>query len=164
MGIKTSSQLANLQRSLDTYFATELSTYQIDWEGVPFNDSELAEWLQPRLLEPVRRAELFYRQVSGEDRGQGIELFYNVNIFIRPRKFVPVNPYRLAQLRDTVLNVFTESTRIWVRDYEGDLTSMGTLTVHAIATDRRVVDPRLSDELLQWNLTPVLRWIESWTA
>jgi len=156
-----SAKLSNIKRSLDVYLYEHavLSSYAFDiGPPIPFSDASLAEWLQPRLLEPARTAA--YQQVSSTQRGEGWTLLVNVNIFVRPA--AQTLAHRLQQIRDAVIAVFTENTRIEVRDYEGSNTLVGHLVVDQIQTDRHVNDPARID-LEQWNIVVALRWIADWT-
>jgi hypothetical protein len=164
MGLKADARLANLVKSLDAYLDEHLKSVDpvvpVDWEGTPFQDAGIGEWIQPRLLEPVRSTTRYYRQVGEDLHGQGLQLFYNINLFVRPQ-LVPDPAYRLLRLRDRVLEWFTVRTRVAIKNFDGDQGTLGTAIVDEIVTDRRITDPDLSAELQQWNITPVLRWTES---
>ena len=70
MPVMAGSRMANLKRSLEVYVNTQLgASYSIDFEGAPFNDDGLSEWLQGRLLGPIRGA--FYGQGGGGGREGG---------------------------------------------------------------------------------------------
>lgn len=162
--LSASAKLANIKRSLDVYLTEHalLSSFAFDvGPPVPFSDAGLAEWLQPRLLEPVRTAALM--QVSSTKRGEDWELRVNVNVFVRLGS--QTLGHRLHQIRDLVAAVFTENQRIEVRDYEGAPpggTFVGHLVVDRIEADRRVIDPARV-ELEQWNLIAVMRHVADWT-
>ena len=174
MGLTAWSKIQNLRQSLDVYIQAQLaSTFAepdsgIDFEGVPFNDAGKREWLQVRLLEPVRPPALFHRQVSTTievgHRGQSLILIVNLNIFVRPRLLAEASrTYRLQALRDTVLDKFTEFTKIDVTDYAGDSSALGKLVVDRIDLDRQITAPGVQDDLRQWSLGVECRWIEQYT-
>ena len=170
MALKAIAKAENVIRSLQNYVQTQLgATFQgaaagdrIDWGGgVPFNDADLPEWLQPRLLAAVRPDGLRGPRDQAGDRGNELHWLYNLNIFVRPHD--AANNFRILTLRDTVLDAFKVGTGITVTDYAGDSSTLGVLFSEGPDEDRPIVDPQRAEELLQHNLVIPLRWVEGFS-
>lgn len=133
----------------------------IDYGGEPFNDTQYAEWVQVRLMQPARPA-----RMDGPRAPEGYfgrELFHmlSLNLFVRPAKLATPNSLRLQTLRDVVAAYFVPNTKIPVRDYADDSVTLGNLVVFETDADRQVMNER-EMELQQWNLMYSLRWSERW--
>lgn len=177
MPLDENAKAANVIGSIQQYFEDRIaatlnsSLPAIDYGGgLPFKDGALAEWLQVRTVGAARPAggQGPYAARAGQDadsRGAEILWLLNVNCFVRPARLVPLRNLRPYQLRDLVLGVIREGTRIPVKDY-ADLTSqggetIGYLDVSDVMEDRTVEDPERTD-LVQYNLVFALRWTETW--
>lgn len=165
--LEATAKLANLEGSIRQYVSDNLaatfsSGAAIDYgSGEPFLDVSRSEWLQVRLLDSARPKNL--EGPRGPDGNFARELFVmlNLNIFIRPAKLSTLNSLRLQTLRDTVRVYFTHPTRIRVKDYAGDSSTLGYLICHDVEADRQISDPAKEQELLQWNMIISLRWSET---
>jgi len=179
MPLDENAKAANVVGSIQQYFEDHLgavlnsSASAIDYGGgLPFVDAALAEWVQVRAMGPARpeAGQGPYAARAGTDadsRGAEILWLLNINCFVRPAKQVPLSNLRPYQLRDLVLDVIREGTRIPVKDY-ADLTSqggetIGYLDVSDLIEDRTVQDPARTD-LLQYNVVFAMRWTETWHA
>jgi len=161
-------KLANIEGSLRQYIVDNLSgTFSsgnaIDFGGgEPFDDTQHAEWLQVRLLEPARPDVMLGPRDPDGLLAREYFVMVNLNIFIRPAKVAIPNSLRLQTLRDIVVRYFTPNTKISVKDYAGDSATLGQLLLDRIDADRWVPQPTLQDQLLQWNFILSFRWIERW--
>lgn len=177
MPLDENAKAANVVGSIQQFFEDALadvlnsSASAIDYGGgLPFKDADLAEWAQVRALGPTRPQAMqgYFAHRGGSDPdSRGAEVFWtlNVNLFVRPAKLVPFTNLRLYTLRDLVLGVMREGTRIPVKDYADPLTTgnetIGYLFVDEILADRAIQDPARTD-LGQHNLVLALRWTETW--
>lgn len=172
MALDPNAKLANIEGALRDYTATQLgSTFpvaQLDFEGEPFDETAVDEWLQCRLLEPARPNVMAGPRAPASDGttvnrfGQQLFHFWNLNVFVRPRG--QTNSLRLNTLRDTVMGAFMPNTVIAVTDVAGGTGSLGKLIVDTFERDARVPTlPVTQDQLLQWSLLVSLRWCETWT-
>ena len=184
MAVPAVSSIANVKRSFDVYINTQLAAsfnaadQGIDWEGVPFNDAGLREWIQPRILGPARPEALFYRQVPAglglnsfghttvihpAGRGQGVIYIAQVNIFIRPaRELAVAQPaHRIHQLRDLVLEKLREFTTIRVLDYEGATNNvLGSMIVRRLNMDQEIPVDAAKEDFRQWCIGADAHWTE----
>lgn len=178
MALQANAKLANIEGSLRQYVnstlgATFSSGAAIDWGGgEPFLDTDYAEWLQMRLLDPARPDHLIGPRSAGGFYAREMFHMLALNIFVRPAKLATFNSLRLHTLRDTVVGVFTPLTAIPVLDYAGSSAALGHLVVDAFDADHAIssgvrVGPDGGEvrevELQQWTLTVALRWVEEWS-
>ena len=176
MPLHESAKAANVVGSLQAYVNTELadvlnsSAPAIDYGGgLPFQDSELEEWVQVRAIGPARPAGMAgpYAHRAGESDpdARGGELFWvlNVNCFVRPVKLASPNNLRAWTLRDMVLGILAPGTRVTVKDHAGQGETLGYLFVDDIMDDRALPDMGRPD-VVQHNLVFALRWVETWVV
>jgi len=131
--------------------------------GIPFKDDGLGQWIQVRMIAPVRPEALSGPRAPRGKLGQEVRWLLNVNCFVRPTLLSPFSNLGIWGVRDLTLGPLMPGTRIVVKDYTGDLGTIGYLVVESIMEDRAVQDP-LRTELLQHNLVLLLRWTETWAA
>lgn len=172
MGMDENAKAANVVGSVQQYvndsLADVLNSSQpaIDYGGgLPFDDKDLPEWVQPRIM-AVARPEAwmgpFAAGINPDTRGHEVIWLLNVNCFVRPRRQAPLMNLRLWTIRDLVLAAFLVGTRIPVKDYAATSETLGYLFVDRVAEDRAIYDPERED-LVQHNLVFWLRWSETWT-
>jgi hypothetical protein len=170
---KAANVVGSIQQHFEDHLAAVLNSGSpaIDYGGgMPFNDGPLTEWLQVRAIGPARPQALQgpFAGRAGSDadaRGAEITWLLNVNCFVRPARVIPFTNLRIYQVRDLVLDVVREGTRIPVKDY-ADTTpqggeTIGYLFVSDLTDDRAIQDPART-ELVQHNLVFVMRWTETW--
>lgn len=174
MALDENAKAANIVGSLQQYTADQLgdvlnsSAPAIDYGGgMPFNDLDLLQWIQLRMMAFARSAwglGPFAATQNPNSRGQEGAWVLNINCFLRPHRTgnVTLDNLALWRLRDLVLEAFHEGTRIPVKDYVGTQETIGYLFVDRLMEDRAVSDPT-REELLQHNLVFTLRWTETWT-
>ena len=177
MGLDENAKAANIVGSVQQYLQDSLadvlnsSQPAIDYGGgLPFNDADLPEWVQPRLMAFARPdwglGPFAHRAgVSPDSRGHEGYWLLNVNCFVRPVKLSTLTNLRIWTVRDLVLAALLVGGRIPVKDY-ADPTSaggetLGYLFIDRLAEDRPVYDPARED-LVQHNLVFWLRWTETW--
>lgn len=179
MALDENAKAANVVGSLQQYVNDTLSDVlnssrsSIDYGGgLPFDDESLDQWVQFRVMAPVRPMRLMgpFAARAGSDvdaRGQELLWVLNVNCFVRIQQKANPGFSNLAiwTLRDTVINYLMPGTRIVVKDYSDPTQSggetLGYLFVDEIMEDRALYDPART-ELLQHNLVFGLRWTETW--
>lgn len=138
--------------------------FPIDYGGGQiFNDTELIEWLQIRIVGAARPQRLLGRYGNANDRGQEFFWLLNVNCFVRPKKQQVQNNLRIWVLRDIVMDKFTVGRTIEVKAHAGSGDTLGVLFVNEVMGDRQVFD-NTRVELVQHNLQFALRWSEKWTT
>lgn len=173
-------KLSNLKRSWDIYVQSKLAAsfadagQGLDFDGSPFQDAGLREWIQPRLLGPARPPTRAYRGVDLDGtRGQGLILILQVNIFVRP--VLQTVAHRIHDLRDLVMGVFHEHVKVPVVDYTGSKSTLGNMIVRRMVTDSEVSgyspilgansDPSTSrEDYRQWTVAGEADWIETYAS
>lgn len=136
----------------------------IDYRGLPFDETRLAEWCEVWLAGPAYAA--VGRRVSASARAQGVVYMPQVNIFVRTRGVPPSVPppsaYRLAELRDGVAAALKDGVVIEVRDYAGDQSEIGKLIVRATNMDVEVPapGPNAPEDLRMHAYSVDCDWIE----
>ncbi len=160
MATEGSSQLSNIKRSFEKWFATNLGgTYATDYDGVPFDSSNKSEWLQPRLLVGGRQ---FHRHVDSSSnayRGNTVSIIANINIFVKKGINQPAD--RIQRIRDAVFEKMKENTLILVHNYTGDSSEVATMKSREIITDREIIsnDPEAPR---QYNFSVVYTYLEKY--
>ena len=173
MRIDATAKLENIRRSWEAFVESALrptfpdgSTSGIDYLGQPFNDTGKKEWVQARLLGPVRPPAHFYRQVLADGtRGGRVVYMPQVNIFVRPT--MQDSLVRLETLRDLVYDAaFREHTTITVKDYAGNLSTLGVLVLRRVAVDREIpvigLEGEAGEDVRQWAISADADWIETY--
>lgn len=175
MTLYADAKLANIEGSLRQYVVNTLGTTfssgaAIDvGGGEPFDDTAYSEWLQVRLLEPVRPATRWGPRgidtlATTPPMARHVYYLLNLNIFVRPAKLSPPSSLRLQTLRDTVLAQVLPGTVVEVRDYAGSQAILGGVIVDDLDRDWLVLLPPQEQELLQWNIVVRFTWVERWLA
>ena len=171
MPLDDNAKAQNVVGSVQEYFQSSLadvlnsSQAAVDYGGgMPFRDDDLSHWIQVRMISPVRPEALSGPFAAEEGkRGQELRWLLNINCFVRPGRLSPFSNLKIWSVRDMAIAPLMPGTRIAVKDYTGDLETIGYLFVESIMEDRAVQDP-LRTELLQHNLVLLLRWTETWAA
>ena len=72
------SNITNMKRCFDSYVKTNITGISIDYEGLPFDNLAVSEWIQPRIIDAY------------EDRGyrdsevkQSSTILYQINVFVK---------------------------------------------------------------------------------
>ena len=168
-----SAKSANVVGSLQKYIQDELAGSLLDSSGIdygggiPFQDTNRAEWIQVRVPGVARPDALIgpYVHRAGENepdaRGRIVYWMLNINCFVRPAKQASRNNLRLWTLRDVVTGVFREGAVIPVKDHAGEGETIGYLFLDDIADDRPILDPEQKD-IEQHRLLFSFQWGESW--
>ena len=160
MATEGSSQLSNVKRSFEKWFATNLGgTYAIDYDGVPFDSINKSEYLQPRLLVGGRQ---FHRHVDSSSnayRGNTVSIIANINIFVRKGINQPAD--RLQKIRDAIFEKMREATSIVVYDFTGGGIEVAVMKSREVITDRELIssDPEAPR---QWNFSVVYTYLEKY--
>lgn len=170
MSLDPTVRRANIDGSLRQYVSDNLNSTFASGDGIDFgggehfDDTARAEWLQVRVLSAATPRNLWSPRLR--DGGYAREMFHvlALNIFVRPGKQGTANSLRLQTLRDTVVNYFLPGTRIAVKDYAGDSTTIGYLFCDDIPVDQLSGVVEQEQELLQWSLTISMRWSEQWVT
>ena len=110
------SGAANIKMSLDKYILDNLSGVSIDFEGVPFDNTQTVSWIQPRILDMKN---IFHRQSnsSGTSYAESVNILFQVNCFAKISGVT--NAHKHYLLRDTVANNFPIGKNITIKDYSG---------------------------------------------
>jgi len=135
MPLNALAKSSNIKRSLEAYIQTNLGTSEalsIEYEGLPFDNISVAEWISPRILssDPT-----YYRQSSGTEYGEEVKLFFQTNIHVKKGSNTVTDRHYV--LRDIVADYFKIGKGIDISDwYGGSGTSTGEhLIVRDIITD-----------------------------
>ena len=123
----------NIKRSIDKYLFDNIYTTEgipIDFEGIKFDQVSNNEWIQPRI---VNIQSVFRRQSSSTQYGEDTNILFQINIFVK--KGHQTTSDRNFYIRDIVLHYFKFGQQITIYDYDGDLSSIGNMTVRNISDD-----------------------------
>lgn len=169
--LSPTAKLANLKRSFDVYVAANIEQYfqppdgGINWQGVRFEESGFKEWAEPEVLGPARLG--VGRAHNSTERIGATRVIAQVHIFNRPaapRADGTLPPaHRIHQLRDAVAGAMPEGSVIAVKDYEGDVSTIGYLIARRVSMDARVAAQELED-LQQWTYAVECEWTEEYTS
>jgi len=156
MALGITSKKSNIKRSLDKYVYDNLDVdgegLNIDYEGVPFESTGKAEWIQYR---PMFVPGDFMRQGSSTEYANDSSLLANFNVFVQ-KSGVTVSD-KHYKVRDWVANYFKIGQSIGIYDYvSGATTATSYMTVREVETDTVVPN----DSFYQYNFTVVIGWTE----
>ena len=131
------SGMANIKMSLDRHIHDNISGVSVDYEGVPFSNLEANKWIQPRVMDVSSN---FHRQSnsSGTSYGETANIFFNINCFVKKGTTRKAHEHYI--LRDTVAEQFTIGKDITIRDYVGNGSSIASMRVRSIVTDRPLME------------------------
>lgn len=157
MALNKDGSVENLKYSIERHLKYHLgSTLTFDWEGARFETSGATEWVQERVM--GMGAGTYHRGVGGGLDGQTVPVLLSCNVFVNPNKTTKTNrPY---EIRDLLFNKLRTGTTIGFYAFASGSTSTTTqiLKVRDVVTD----SPVPNDDLLQWNLTVEIDWLEKW--
>lgn len=145
MGL-TGSSAANLKMSLDKYCKDKFVTLEnidVDWEGVPFDNKSVVEWIQPRIIDTKA---LYVRQSSSSNYAENANILFQISIFAK-RGYEIVTD-RIYRIRDIIAKNFKMGKDINIYDYINTSTSVSIV---------RVRD--LSDQFLGEDINGILQHI-----
>jgi len=132
----------NIKKSIDSYVRDNLmvnNDFAIDFEGVPFNNVKVQEWLTPRIISMPRK---YHRQGSEDKYAQTNNI--NLNIDTHVKVSGATTSDRHYVLRDDTINYFRIGTDIPLRDYTGSgSTLVCYMRVRKINEDRPLFDDPL---------------------
>jgi len=117
VGLLTASR-SNIKRSLEKYFNDNLNTiesFSINWEGLPFNNISVAEWLMPRI---INFNSVYMRQGSATQYADDLNIMFSINIFVKKSNITVSD--REYSIRDTISKYFKIGEIINIYDYSGD--------------------------------------------
>jgi hypothetical protein len=123
----TGASQANLKMSLDKYFYDNISTTEnisVDWEGLPFDDNTVDDWVQPRIIDTIAD---YHRQGSSTEYGETANVLFQVNIFVK--KGYTNTSDRVYRIRDIVAKYFKIGEDISLKDYINASASIGNMRV-----------------------------------
>ena len=142
----------NIKRSLDNYFKDNITSaagITTDFEGVPFDEKNISEWVAPRIIDFISD---FSRQGSSTQYADNLDIIFSVNIFVK--KGSMTRSGRKYAIRDIITKYFKINKEIYIYDYSGDgSTNVGSMKVREIITDMSLPD---TTELYSYSLTFVI--------
>lgn len=125
----------NIKRSLEKYFYDNLQVsegFDIDWEGVKFDDTNSSEWLQPRIIDSDSK---YIGHASATEYGEQTDLLFQVNIFVK--KVSTSLSDRHYSIRDIIAGYFTIGQTIPIADHvNSSQTTITYMKVRGIDDDR----------------------------
>ena len=107
MTLNAGAMNTNIKMSLDAYIKDQVSGVSIDFEGLPFNDTETASWIQPRIID-INSA--YAGHSSGTEYGDESNILFQVNIFVK-KSGVTIT-HKHYQIRDIVAKTMNLSPLI----------------------------------------------------
>ncbi|HDZ15274.1 hypothetical protein LCGC14_0725790 [marine sediment metagenome] len=151
--------LTNVKRSLEKYIHDNLYTTEnlsVDFDGVPFDDSAIAEsWLQPRIVNVDRE---YARQASSTKYGNDTDIELKFSIFVKKSGTTLTHKHYL--LRDKVANYFKIGEDIDLKDYVGDSATLTNMRVRSISSDFPLPE---TNELLGYEVSWMINYTEEIT-
>ena len=154
------SQLENVVASLHKHLADNYSLTAIQWPRTEFDSNNVLEWIRPDMFVTEGA---YYRQTGFGREGKDLVILFNISIFGR-REYIQANSYRLFRIRDTLRDLFKETTDIPVNDWvSGSETPdlIGALRCYAVTTDEDLGEDSGAG-VFQRNLSFDVRWLEQW--
>lgn len=152
MSIEGSAKISNVKMSLDKYIYDNLETTEglaVDHEGVPFDNTVNDEWVQPRVLDFDTN---YLRQGSSTEYGDSVDIFYNVNIFVK--KSGLTISHRHYAIRDIVANYFKVGKDVDIKNYaESGTTQIAKMRVRDLVTDNPMPETnKYYQYSVAWNI------------
>lgn len=146
-GTLTESSLStNIKRSFDQYIKVNIETgegYNVNYEGVPFDDAAIGTWIQPRILDFSRE---YHRQGSGTEYATTNNIFFQINIFVKKSAVTLADIH--YNMRDVVAGYFRIGQDITLRDYiASGSTAICNMRVRDVVTDTPMPE---TNEFLQY--------------
>ena len=139
MTLDAGAQQANVKRSVEQYCNVNLGTtegFSIDFEGTKFDDTNVPEWVMPRVL-PIES--IFHRQSSNTQYGETARYILHMNIFVKKGDMVASDRHWI--MRDKVANYFKIGEDISIADYvSGSTSQIAFLRIRSLVTDSPVGD------------------------
>jgi hypothetical protein len=144
MALNDEAKIGNLKRSIDLYCHTNLKTTEglnVDFEGLPFNETEVNDWIQPRIFAETG---MYYPGGTSTQYAEQVDVLLNVNIFTK--KSGATTSERHYAIRDMVAGHFKIGQDITLYEESGT-TSLNKLRVREIVNDQSLPE---TNELLQY--------------
>lgn len=147
------ASLTNLKMSLEKYVYDNIYIIKgidIDFEGLPFDQTNKLEWIQPRILSVS--SPVYCRQSSGSQYGEIVNILFQINIFVK--KGEQISSDRHYRLRDLVDNYFKIRNAINIKNYiDDDSSNVGLVRVNELITDTALPESQnLYQYCLAWEL------------
>lgn len=146
--LSQSSLMVNVKRSLDKYIYDNLDVNQnmnVDYEGLPFDNIVVTEWIIPRIKEMPRQ---YHRQGSDTEYAQTNNVLYDININVKKSGATTTDRHYI--LRDDVINYFRIGQDISLRDYAA---SGSTLICYMRVRDLKEDNPQTDDpDLMKYKI------------
>ena len=133
MALNSLGRKTNIKRSIDKYLHFNLYTNEginIDFEGLPFNNISLHEWIQARI---INFNPTYHRQGSSMEYGSDVKIFLQLNIFVKKSNLTVSDRHYV--IRDIIANYFKIGEDIDIIDYYDSLDYLCNIRVREIITD-----------------------------
>ena len=131
MSLKSAS-MTNIKRSLDKYcenYLGDIENYNIEYEGLPFDQIASKEWVRPKLIEVIPS---YTRQGSSTQYSEDAGVIFQIDIFVHQSG--ATTSERTYEMRDHVAKYFKVGEDIELRDYVDDDSDLGTMRVRNLIT------------------------------
>jgi hypothetical protein len=152
MALTNTQKINNLKTSIDYYIQSQLgSTYSIDYDGVPHDETQVNEWIQPRII---------YITADIAGRGGNNALAQETQILLQFNIFVKIGAIeysdRIFTIRDDLINYFKIGQDIWVYDFDGNPDAgdrIDKMRVRDVVDDMEITGEGIQNDLKQYVLS-----------
>ena len=137
--------IRNFKRSIEKYINDNLYTIEgidIDFEGLPFNDTSYTEWIVSRIIDIT---EQYLRQGSSTQYAEDTNVLYQFTIYVKKSNITSSD--RIYVIRDLIAKYFKINESITLYNYIDDSVSLNNFRVRKIINDFELPD---TNELLQY--------------
>ena len=125
----------------------------INFEGVPFDDTAKSKWIKPTILDTLST---FHRQGSATQYAQTNNILYQINIFVKKSGVTQSDEH--YRIKEIVNKYFKIGSDISVLDYANSGTTLiNKMRVRSFDTDFSLPE---TNELLQYVLAYELNFTE----
>jgi len=138
------SNITNMKRCFDSYVKTNLSGVSIDFEGLPFDNLAVSEWIQPRIIDGYDN-----RSYRDSEVKQSATILYQINVFVK--KSGATTTDRVYAIRDMIDTCFKIGKDIVYTSSSGS--TLAIARVRELKNDFPIGDDNeLSQYILAWEI------------
>jgi hypothetical protein len=152
-------RIESVMGSIQKYLNDNYTLTPIQFLGQAFDQSLVQEWVRADLM--IGEGP-FYRQVGVGASGKDLLMVYNLNIFAKIEFIRSGNAFRILRIRDTLRQLFTETTHIPVKDHAGGNPNVTVGVARCFDCSEQDMGEQTGIGCFQYNLGVGIRYEEKW--